>query len=97
VAAKPRGTFGDFAQTLAHLLGRRGGLSAFSTDELEALSKLYARLDCSESLLRQAVEQAPEKTLPAIAFQLQRLNDRSESPKDEGPKTKDEKPLTTDH
>jgi transposase InsO family protein len=76
VAPTPRGTFGDFAQTLAQLLGRRGGLSAFSTDELETLSKLYARLGCSEALLRQAVEQAAEKTLPAIAVQLQRLNDR---------------------
>ena len=82
VAPTPRGTFGDFAQTLAQLLGRRGGLSAFSTDELEALSKLYARLDCSEALLRQAVEQAAEKTLPAIAVQLQRLNDRQGRTKD---------------
>ena len=71
-----RWPFGDFAQTLAQLLGRRGGLSAFSSDELEALGKLYPRVQCTEPLLRQAVEQAPEKTIPAIAFQLQRLSDR---------------------
>ena len=71
-----RWPFGDFAQTLAQLLGRRGGLSAFSSDELEALGKLYPRVECTEPLLRQAVEQAPEKTIPAIAFQLQRLSDR---------------------
>jgi hypothetical protein len=88
-AAPPRGTFADLAQTLAQLLGRRGGLSAFSTDELEVLSQLDARFDCREPLLRQAVAQASEKTLPAIASQLQRLNDRRESPKDEGPRTKD--------
>jgi hypothetical protein len=67
--------FADFVQTLGQLLGRRGGLSAFSSDEMEALGKLYARVDCSESLLRQAVEQSREKTIPAIAFQLQRLSD----------------------
>ena len=69
--------FADFVQTLGQLLGRRGGLSAFSSDELEALSKVYARVDCNESLLRQAVEQSREKTIPAIAFQLQRLSDAS--------------------
>ena len=69
------GSFSDFVQTLGQLLGRRGGLSAFSSDELEALSKLYARVDCQEPLLRQAVEQAREKTIPAIAFELQRLSD----------------------
>ncbi len=60
------------------LLGRRGGLSAFTSDELEALSKLYARVDFQEPLLRQAVEQSREKTIPAIAFQLQRLSDQNE-------------------
>ena len=70
-----RWSFSDFAQTLGQLLGRRGGLSAFTSDELEALSKIYARVDCNEALLRQAVEQSREKTIPAIAFQLQRLSD----------------------
>jgi transposase InsO family protein len=65
--------FPDFAKSLAHLLGRKGGLSAFNADELEALKKLYQRVDCTEPLLRQAVAQAEEKTIPAIAFHLQRL------------------------
>jgi hypothetical protein len=65
--------FAELAKTLAHLLGRKGGLSAFNTDELEALKKLYQRVDCTEPLLRQAVAQAEEKTIPAIAFHLQRL------------------------
>jgi len=63
----------DFAKTLAHLFGRHGGLSAFNTDELEALGKLCQRFDCTEPLLRQAVEQAEERTIPTIAFHLQRL------------------------
>jgi len=65
--------FADFAKTLAYLLGRQGGLSAFNTDELEALGKLYQRVDCTEPLLRQAVEQAEDKTIPSIVFHLQRL------------------------
>jgi len=80
--APRRWSFGDFAQTLAQLLGRRGGLSAFTSDELEVLGKLYPRVQCTEPLLRQAVEQAPEKTIPAIAFQLQRLSDCGGSTKD---------------
>ncbi len=75
--AARRWSFGDFVQTLGQLLGRRGGLSAFTSDELEALSKLYARVDCQEPLLRQAVEQSREKTIPAIAFELQRLGDQN--------------------
>ena len=85
-----RWSFGDFAQTLAQLLGRRGGLSAFTTDELEALGKLYQRVDRTEALLRQAVEQSREKTIPAIAFQLQRLSDRQATTEER--KTKDAGP-----
>lgn len=85
-----RWPFGDFAQTLAQLLGRRGGLSAFTTDELEALGKLYPRVDCTEPLLRQAVEQSREKTIPAIAFQLQRLSDGQATTEER--KTKDAGP-----
>jgi len=66
--------FIEFAGTLATLLGRHGGLSAFDTDELETLEKLYRRVACDEALLRQAVEQAAEKTLPVIASQLLRLD-----------------------
>jgi hypothetical protein len=71
-------SFSDFAHTLGQLLGRRGGLSAFTSDELEALGKLHARVDCQEPLLRRAVEQSRKKTIPAIAFELQRLSDQEE-------------------
>ena len=80
----------QLGQTLAQLLGRRGGLSAFTTDELEALGKLYPRVDCTAALLRQAVEQSPEKTIPAIAFQLQRLSDGQATTQER--KTKDAGP-----
>ena len=66
--------FVEFAGTLATLLGRHGGLSAFDTDELETLEKLYRRVACDEPLLRQAVEQAAEKTLPVIASELLQLD-----------------------
>jgi transposase InsO family protein len=65
--------FIKFAGTLATLLGRNGGLSAFDTDELETLEKLYQRVACDESMLRQAVELAVEKTLPVIASRLFQL------------------------
>ena len=65
--------FVKFAGTLATLLGRNGGLSAFDTDELETLEKLYQRVACDESMLRQAVELAVEKTLPVIASRLFQL------------------------
>jgi putative transposase len=69
-----RWAFADFVQTLGQLLGRRGGLSAFSSDELEMLAKCHGQVECSETLLRQAVAQAGEKTIPAIVFQLRRLD-----------------------
>jgi putative transposase len=65
--------FIEFAGTLATLLGRNGGLSAFDTDELETLEKLYRRVACDEAMLRQAAEQAIEKTLERIASQLLQL------------------------
>jgi len=66
--------FVEFAATLATLLARAGGLSAFDTGELETLEKLYQRVACDEVLLRQAVARAAEKTLPVIASQLLQLD-----------------------
>jgi len=68
--------FVHFAGTLATLLGRHGGLSAFDTAELETLEKLYQRVVCDESMLRQACQQAAEKTLRAIASQLLQLDQK---------------------
>jgi len=66
-------SFGEFVQTLAQLLGRRGGLSAFSSDELEMLAKCHGQVEINVPLLRQAVERAREKTIAAIVFELRRL------------------------
>ena len=65
-----------FAAKLARLLGRKGGASALSTAEMEALAAFHARHDTvTEARLQQAFEQAESKTIPAILFHLQQLLD----------------------
>jgi hypothetical protein len=55
-------------------LGRQGGVSGLTTQEMDHLAAFH---DCNdrvtESLLRQAFEQAPAGTLPEVLFQLQSL------------------------
>ena len=64
----------SFATLLAKLLGRDGGLSALSADELDALRAFHARHDrVHESLLRAAVASAESPTIPHVLFQLQSL------------------------
>jgi len=64
----------SFAGLLARLLGRDGGLSALSGDELEALRNFHARHDrVQETLLRDAVAQAETLTIPHVLLQLQSL------------------------
>jgi len=61
---------------LAEHLGRRGGLSAFRTDELEALQKVHHRLKfLNPSLLKAACQQAQQRSIVEIVFLLQRLHD----------------------
>jgi putative transposase len=72
--------FPTFAKRLAQLLGRKGDLTSFTAAELETLQKLHARIPAlTEPLLREAVESAPEKTLPCVLFQIQELSQRKES------------------
>jgi transposase InsO family protein len=72
--------FLDFAAVFARLLGRKGGLASFNTHELEELKKFYNRTPAlSEHLLREAFEASREKTIPYIAFELQRLAGRKET------------------
>jgi len=72
--------FPAFAKRLAQLLGRKGELTCFSAAELETLQKLHARIPAlRETLLRQAVEAAPEKTLPCVLYQIQEFSRRKES------------------
>lgn len=77
--ADRRWPFADFAKRLANLLGRRGGLAAFSTDELETLCKVHLRLPTLDAdQLRQACADAQERTIPAIVFLLQQAAERNE-------------------
>lgn len=72
--------FLDFVATLTRLLGRKGGLGSVSAQELEELKKLYNRNPgLSEASLREAFEKAQEKTIPYIAYEIQRLVGRKES------------------
>jgi len=64
----------SFARVFARLLGRQGGVSALTTREMELLAIFHVSHDrITESLLRQAFEQAPAATLPEVLFQLQTL------------------------
>jgi putative transposase len=73
-AARGLMTFVQFADTLAKLLGRKGGVSSWSGEELEILAKVHRRYPrVTASHLRQACERAEAKTLPLIVFQLQQF------------------------
>jgi transposase InsO family protein len=64
----------SFARVFARFLGRQGGVSALTVQEMDLLAAFHARHDrVTESLLRQAFEQAPAATLPEVLFQLQSL------------------------
>jgi transposase InsO family protein len=69
-----RWSLSSFANCMAHLLGRPGGLSALSPDELDALRSFHAQHDrVHESLLRRAVAQSEAPTIPHVLWQLQFL------------------------
>jgi transposase InsO family protein len=71
-----RWPFAEFVKQLAAFLGRAGGLSAFRTDELETLQKVYTRLTRLDAdLLERACSRARQRTLPEIVFLLQQLHD----------------------
>ncbi len=72
--------FHAFLKTLAQLLGLKGEVSGFSAAELESLKKIFTlHPGLTETLLVEAFERAPEKTLPYIAYELQRLSGRKEN------------------
>jgi hypothetical protein len=71
VVVPRRWPFTAFVAALASLLGRQGGVSTFSTDEIEALQKCYNTTPrLSRPLLEEAVAAASEKTVLAVLFQL---------------------------
>jgi transposase InsO family protein len=73
-AAGRRWPFAEFVKQLAAHLGRKGGLAAFTTDELESLQKVYQRLTSLDApMLRQACQRAAGRSIPDIVFLLQQL------------------------
>jgi hypothetical protein len=71
---RPLWSFSSFAATFAHWLGRRGGVSALSTYELELLGQVHRRHPrITRQLLEQAFERADPKTMVVIVFHLQNL------------------------
>lgn len=69
-----RWSLSSFLTLIARLLGRSGGLSALTADEIEALRDFHARHDrLHESLVRTAVAQAEFHTIPHVLWQLQSL------------------------
>jgi len=73
-AARRRWPFSEFVKQLAAYLGRKGGLAAFTTDELESLQKVYQRLTCLDApMLREACQRATGRTIPDVVFLLQQL------------------------
>jgi transposase InsO family protein len=74
--AQRRWPFHEFAKQLAAHLGRKGGLSAFRTEELETLQKIYLRLTfLNQAMLDQACARAGRPSIPEIVFHLQQLHD----------------------
>jgi transposase InsO family protein len=74
-----RWAFASFAKALSQLLGRTGGITTFSSRELELLKKTYNRMpELTKPLCVEAVENAAEKTLLAVLYHLQRVYHRKE-------------------
>ena len=66
--------FAAFAAKFAKLLGRKGGASGLSTQEMELLNQLHrGHRNITARLLEEAFQQAEPKTLPVIVFHLQNL------------------------
>lgn len=66
--------YNSFIQCMARLLGRKGGTSAFTTDEHEQLHQIHQRYPhLNEPMLMLAAENAQHKTIAHIAYELQRL------------------------
>jgi len=64
----------QLASTFAQLLGRQGGASGLSAEELEQLASFHrGHPRTTRELLQQACQLAELKTIPVILFQLQQL------------------------
>lgn len=68
----------QFAAQFAKWLGRKGGISGLSTDELQRLTQFHGHYPrITMALLQQAFEQAEVKTIPVILFHLQSSFERN--------------------
>ncbi|RLA03137.1 MAG: hypothetical protein DRQ45_03500 [Gammaproteobacteria bacterium] len=71
-----RWSFDAFGTCLADLLGRKGGLSAFSAEELKALKQVHeCHRNLTRTLLKKAFAQADRPTIPSIVYALQQLKE----------------------
>lgn len=71
--------FHAFAKTLARLLGKHEGLSAFTAHELETLKKLYNHYpSLSEPMLHEAFALTSNKSLPYLVCELKEILKRKE-------------------
>lgn len=69
-------SFPALAATLAKLLGRQGGASGLSAQEIQELSRVHQRLPrITRRLLEEAFARADVKTIPVLVFHLQHLLD----------------------
>jgi len=67
-------SFSSFAAAFARLLGRSGGVSGLTTQEMELLSQVHNRYPrITRHLLEEAFEHADPKTMVVIVFHLQNL------------------------
>jgi len=63
--------FHEFANTVARLMGRRGGLSAFSSAELETLQKFYNQHSViHRKMVEEAFSKARRPTVPYVVWEL---------------------------
>lgn len=66
--------FNDFARKLAQLMGKKGGMTDFSSDELESLQKFYkGHIGISEELLCKAYTNAYEKNIVYIIYEIKEM------------------------
>jgi transposase InsO family protein len=71
--------FHAFVKAFARLLGKQEGISAFTTDELETLKKLYNQnVRLSESVITQAFARAPDKSFPHLIHELKQIMQKME-------------------
>lgn len=74
-----RWPFPSFIETLACLMGKKGGLNAFTAGELETLKKVYDKYDTlNEPRLKQAFEAAEVKNIAHVAHQLKQIYRKGE-------------------